>query len=222
MRSANSRTYFAAIVIFLVALLFLGWIFQMLMGSYLSKSAFSRLENQAQVMSDLTEAYYSQGSLSSMQFLFNLEIASQVADADSVICDAQGRILICSQNPTGCPHQGQILGGDLIARAQKNGKSTDTGIISGLYTEDRYVCAMTIRHNNAIIGYVLVSDPTADTIAVLDRIRDTFMVASLITVVIAVIVVMMMVVIAVIVVVMMVVIVMIVVVMMHSKLSFAS
>ena len=188
MRSANSRTYFAAIVIFLVALLFLGWIFQMLMGNYLSRSAFSRLENQAEVLSELTAAYYSQSSLSSMQFLFNLEIASQVADADAVICDAQGRILICSQNPTGCPHQGLILDGDLINRAKKNGKSSDTGIINGLYTEDRYVCAMTIRHKDAIIGYVLVSDPTADTVAVLDRIRDTFMVASMITVVIAVIV----------------------------------
>ena len=188
MRSANSRTYFAAIVIFLVALLFLGWIFQMLMGNYLSRSAFSRLENQAEVLSELTAAYYSQSSLSSMQFLFNLEIASQVADADAVICDAQGRILICSQNPTGCPHQGLILDGDLINRAKKNEKSSDTGIINGLYTEDRYVCAMTIRHKDAIIGYVLVSDPTADTVAVLDRIRDTFMVASMITVVIAVIV----------------------------------
>ena len=188
MRSANSRTYFAAIVIFLVALLFLGWVFQMLMGNYLSRSAFSRLENQAEVLSELTAAYYSQSSLSSMQFLFNLEIASQVADADAVICDAQGRILICSQNPTGCPHQGLILDGDLINRAKKNGKSSDTGIINGLYTEDRYVCAMTIRHKDAIIGYVLVSDPTADTVAVLDRIRDTFMVASMITVVIAVIV----------------------------------
>ena len=188
MKSVNSRIYFAATVIFMVALLFLGWIFQLLMGNYLSKNAFSRLENQAQVISDLTAAYYAQGSLSSIQYLFNLEIASQAADADAVICDAQGRILICSQNPTGCSHQGLILDGDLMTRAKKAGKSTDTGILSGLYTENRYVCAMTILHKDSIIGYVLVSDPTAETITLLDQISDTFMFASLITVVIAVIV----------------------------------
>ena len=44
MRSAHSRTYVAAIIIFLIALLLLGWILQLFMGSYLAKTAFSRLE----------------------------------------------------------------------------------------------------------------------------------------------------------------------------------
>ena len=188
MRSTTSRTFFAAIIIFLVALLFLGWILQLFMESYLAKSAFSRLENQAQVLSELTAAHYAQGSLSSIQYLFNLEIASRVADADAVICDADGKILLCSKNPMGCDHQGLTLNGDLINRAKKAGKSTDTGILNGLYTDNRYVCAMAIYHEKTVIGIVLVSDPTADTIAVLDRISNTFMFASLITVAIAVIV----------------------------------
>ena len=188
MRSANSRTYFAAIIIFLVALLFLGWILQVFMGNYLAKKAFSQLDNQAQVLSELTAAYYDQGSLSSIQYLFNLEIASRVADAQALICDNNGKILICSEDPMGCHHQGLTLDGDLLDRAKKTGKSTDTGILSGIYTDNRYVCAKAIRSGNTLIGIVLVSMPTTSTIAVLDRISDTFMFASLITAAIAVIV----------------------------------
>ena len=188
MRSANSRSYFAAIIIFLVALLFLGWILQVFMGNYLAKTAFSQLENQAQVLSELTAAYYEQGSLSSIQYLFNLEIASRVADADALICDSQGKILICSEEPMGCRHQGLTLNGDLLDRAKKTGKSTDTGVLSGIYTDNRYVCAKAIRSGNTLIGVVLVSTPASSTVAVLDRISDTFMFASLITVSIAVIV----------------------------------
>ena len=188
MRSANSRTYFAAIIIFLVALLFLGWILQVFMGNYLAKKAFSQLDNQAQVLSELTAAYYDQGSLSSIQYLFNLEIASRVADAQALICDNNGKILICSEDPMGCHHQGLTLDGDLLNRAKKTGKSTDTGILSGIYTDNRYVCAKAIRSGNTLIGIVLVSMPTTSTIAVLDRISDTFMFASLITAAIAVIV----------------------------------
>ena len=185
MCSANSRTYFAVIIIFLVALLFLGWILQLFMGNYLSKAAFSRLENQAQVLSELTSAYYEQGSLSSIQYLFNLEIAARAADADAVICDASGKILICSADPMGCQHTGVTIDGHLFDQAIRTGRSTDTGILTGLYTENRYVCAKAIYSGEKAVGVVLVSTPTAATIAVLDRISDTFLFASLITVVIS-------------------------------------
>ena len=88
MRSAHSRTYLSAIIIFLIALLFLGWVLQLFTGNFLAKSAFSRLQQQAQVLCDLSAAYYDQGELDSIQYLFNLEIASQAAAADAVICDA--------------------------------------------------------------------------------------------------------------------------------------
>ncbi len=187
MRSAYSRIYMAVIVVFLIALLFLGWVLQLFTGNFLAKSAFSKLEGQAQALSELTAAYHAQGSLSSIQYLFNLEIAARVSDADTLICDSQGKILICSQDPMGCSHKGLTLDGALIEQARRAGKSTDTGVFSGIYEENRYVCAAAVYNGETIVGFVLVSTPTADTIAVLDRISNSFMVASLITVVIAVI-----------------------------------
>ena len=186
MGSTSSRAYFAAIVIFLIALLFLGWVLQIFTGSYLTKTAFTRLSNQSRVISELTAAYYGQDDLTSIDYLFNLEIAARVAGADAVVCDSQGKILVCSQDPINCSHRGQTLDGDLIDQAKRTGQSTDTGIFSGLYEENRYVCARAVYHNSSLVGFIIVSTPTASTIAVLDKISNTFLVASLVTVCIAV------------------------------------
>ena len=185
MRSAHSRTYLSAIIIFLIALLFLGWVLQLFTGNFLAKSAFSRLQQQAQVLCDLSAAYYDQGELDSIQYLFNLEIASQAAAADAVICDAKGNILTCSRDPLGCTHRGLTINGALFDRAMRMGHSTDTGVLPGLYEENRYVCAQAIYSGKQAVGLVLVSTPTAQTMAVLDRISNSFLIASLITVVIS-------------------------------------
>jgi signal transduction histidine kinase len=185
MRSAHSRTYLSSILIFLIALLILGWILQLFTGNYLAKTAFSRLQQQAQVLSDLSAAYYDQGGLSSIQYLFNLEIASQAAAADAVVCDAKGNILTCSRDPLGCTHRNLTINGELFDRAMRMGHSTDTGVLPGLYEENRYVCAQVIYSGEQAVGLVLVSTPTAQTMQVLDRISDSFLVASLITVLIS-------------------------------------
>ena len=186
MRSAHSRTYLSAIIIFLIALLLLGGVLQLFTGNFLAKSAFSRLQQQAQVLCDLSAAYYDQGELDSIQYLFNLEIASQAAAADAVICDAKGNILTCSRDPLGCTHRGLTINGALFDRAMRMGHSTDTGVLPGLYEENRYVCARAVYHNSSLVGFIIVSTPTASTIAVLDKISNTFLVASLVTVCIAV------------------------------------
>ena len=179
MGSTRSRTYLAAIVIFLVALLLLGWVLQLFTEDYLAKQAFSRLENHAQLLSDLTKAYLSQGSLYSMQYLFNLEVACQAGEIDALICDPNGKILLCSNAPLGCEHQGITLKGELITKAMSRGSSQDTGMLKDLYPETRYVLAQNVRSGDAAIAIVLVSMPTAQTTAMIDRISDTFLLAAL-------------------------------------------
>jgi len=179
MGSTRSRTYLAAIVIFLVALLLLGWVLQLFTEDYLAKQAFSRLENHAQLLSDLTKAYLSQGSLYSMQYLFNLEVACQAGEIDALICDPNGKILLCSSAPLGCEHQGITLKGELITKAMSRGSSQDTGMLKDLYPETRYVLAQNVRSGDAAIAIVLVSMPTAQTTAMIDRISDTFLLAAL-------------------------------------------
>ena len=102
MKTTFSRTFFTAAIILLAAMLVLAVSFQILIRDFLTESTISDLKKEAQVISNLAAAYSIDGSLSSRDFLLNLDIASQVSDADAVICDANGTVVLCSDALQGC------------------------------------------------------------------------------------------------------------------------
>ena len=186
MKTTFSRTFFTAMFVLLLSLLAVGVFLRALLADYLNDSAFDRLKNDAQVISELAVAYRAGGSLDSMDFLINLDVASQVSDADSVICDETGRILVCSDSPLGCEHQSLSVGGDFMVEVLKTGQVTDTGIVQGLYEDTRYVCAVPIRSDGEDLGIVIVSRPVASTEAVLYKMTDIYVFLSVMVVLVSV------------------------------------
>ena len=189
MRSTFSRTFFPAALLLLTALLLVGTSFQMLVRNYLNQQALSGLENDGKAISSLASAYYTEGSLTRQEFLVNLSLASKVSDADAVIFDQNGKLIICSNAPFGCEHQGWTISPGYVRRVMEQGIARDTGIFSGLYTDVRYVVSVPILDARAGtgIGLVMVSSPMTATLAILDRMQDIYLLVSLATVVITVI-----------------------------------
>ena len=109
MKTTFSRTFSTAATILLLALLLLGMSFQMLVKDYLTENAFSTLQNDADVISNLAAAYSIDGSLSSRDFRLNLDVATQISGSDAIICNADGKIVICSDSPFGCEHQMLVI-----------------------------------------------------------------------------------------------------------------
>ena len=187
MKTTYSRTFLTSMVVLLLALLAVGVFLRALLDDYLTDTAFSRLEKDARVISDLTAAYYSEDSLNSMDYLMNLDIAGQLSDADAVICDENGTILLCSQEPLGCVHQGMTVGKGFLDKVYSAGYSKDVGIIQGLYKESRYVYAVPIRSaNGTALGMVLVSQSEAASKAVLHKMTDLYIALSCLVIIVAV------------------------------------
>ena len=186
MKSSFSRNFVTAATILLLTLVILGASFQLQVNDYMEDSTISGLQQDAAVISNLAAAYSVDGSLDSREFLLNLDIASQVTDADVVICDRDGYIILCSDALSGCEHQGLKLNGDYLKKVVENGTDTATGVIKGLYTDKRYVAAAPIASGSDTIGIVLVSTPTAATAQILNRISNIFLTASVFVVMIAV------------------------------------
>ncbi len=188
MKTTFGRTFSTAAAILLLALLVLGASFQSQVRSFLEDSTMADLQNDAKVISNLAAAYSIDGSLSSRDFLLNLDIASQVSDADAVICDARGTVILCSDALTGCEHQGLQVNEGYLKQVIKNGGHTDTGIIGGLYKENRYVVSTSIVSSDgkAVSGIVIVSTPTATTDKLLSQISRIFLSVALIVVLFAV------------------------------------
>ena len=187
MKTTYSRTFLTATVVLLLSLLMVGIFLRALLDDYLTDNAFDRLEKDATVISELAVAYYAEDSMSSMDFLMNLDIAGQVSDADTVICDHEGKIILCSEDPLGCEHQGLAVGQDYLKKVMRSGSATDTGVIEGLYEYSRFVYAMPIRLTDGTdLGIVIVSQPVTATKAVLHKMTDLFILLSILVVTVSV------------------------------------
>ena len=189
MKTTFSRTFSTAATILLLALLLLGTTFQYLVQDYLNKNTLSDLRKDADLIAKLATAYSVDGSLTSMDFILNLDVASQISDADAVILSTRGEVLLCSNALFGCHHQGMFLDdAAYLDQVIQNGYDSFTGTIAGLYEEPRYVVSVPIlsESGSRVVGIIIVSTPTAGTNAMMQRISNLFLSASLIVVLIAV------------------------------------
>ena len=171
MKTTFSRFFLTALTLLMVALLLVGASFRLLVENYMEESAVEGLRSDAQVISGLASVYISDDSLGTMEFLMNLDVASQVSGADAVICNSAGRIILCSDSPRGCNHQGMVVNEAYLRRVQQEGCTLDTTTIEHLYEDSRYVVSMPILDGNGTFqGIVMVSSPTASTQTVLEKI----------------------------------------------------
>ena len=144
------------------------------------------LQQIAVVIAKLAAAYSAVNNLSSRELLLNLDVVSQVTDADVVVCDAEGYIMICSEALTGCNHEGMQVNKEYFTQVVANGGHTATGRINGLYADQRYIAASPVLYNGEPRGIVIVSSPTARTDQILNRISNIFLTASVFVVLISV------------------------------------
>ena len=189
MRSTFSRTFFSAAMVLLMAMLLIGTSFQALVQDYLTDQAMEGLKNDGNAISALASAYYTEGTLNHEDFLVNLSFVSQVSQADAVICDSTGRLVLCSRAPFGCGHQGMMVSQDFLQEVFQAGYVTSTGIIQGLYEEERFVAAVPITDGSGHgVGIVIMSTPMTQVTEILQKISDTYLFVSVLAVLLAVVV----------------------------------
>ena len=186
MKTSFSRSFFMAATTLLLALTILGASFQIQVNNYMEDSTVDGLRQDASVIANLAAAYSVDGNLSSRELLLNLDIISQVTEADVVICDSQGYIILCSDALTGCDHQGWQLNADYLNKVIENGGDSATGVIKSLYDDQRYVVSVPIISDSEAKGIVIVSSPTAATSQILNRISNIFLTAEVFVVLISV------------------------------------
>ena len=187
MRSTFSRTFFSAAMVLLMAMLLIGTSFQALVRDYLTDQAMEGLKNDGNAISALASAYYTENTLNHEDFLVNLSFVSQVSQADAVICDSTGRLVLCSRAPFGCGHQGMVVSRDFLTEVFSTGCITSTGIVEGLYEDARFVAAVPIVDGNGYgVGIVIVSTPMEQVNRILQKISDTYLFVSVVTVLLAV------------------------------------
>ena len=181
MKTTFSRTFSTTVMILFMALILVGTSFQALVEDYLTDSAVTDLQQNSDAIANLASAYCSEGSLLNRDFMVNLDVASRVSGADTIIFGTDGRALLCSEVLTGCSHHGLRLSDSYLTKVLKNGGDVATGTIPHLYEEPRFVVSSLIRDytTGEPLGIVVVSRPTYDTSVIMSKISNIFLMVSL-------------------------------------------
>ena len=185
MKTTSGRIFLTVTAVLLISLISVGFALRSMVKDYLTDNTFSQLEHDANVVSQLASSYYAEGSLSAMDFLINLDVASKTSQSDAVICDATGQILLCSAEPFGCQHQGLYVGSDYLKKVVRKGSLRDTGVIQGLYSDDRYICSVPIRSGGAVMGIAILSQTVDTNEALLGKLTDIYIFLSVLAIVLA-------------------------------------
>ncbi|MBE7002475.1 MAG: HAMP domain-containing histidine kinase [Ruminococcaceae bacterium] len=190
MKTTFSRAFFTAAIILLAALLLVGASFQALVRNMLVRQTENNLKDDCATVAGLATAYYAQSAVSKQDFFVNLSIATRVSGADAVICDSRGRLVLCSDSPLGCSHQGMVIQENYLQQVFQEGVVSDMGLVQGLYEEARYVVGMPIldASGQQPVGLVLLSTPVNKAMALLDKLSDSYLLVSVVVVLVAVIV----------------------------------
>ena len=181
MKTTFGRTFSTTILILFLALILVGTSFQALVEDYLTESAVADLQQNCDTLANLASAYCSEGPLLNRDFMVNLDVASRVSDADAIIFNADGRVLLCSDVLTGCSHQGLRLNDAYLSKVLQNGGDVATGTVPQLYDEPRFVVSTVFKDDitGKPLGIVVVSRPTYDTSAIMTKISNIFLMVSL-------------------------------------------
>ena len=189
MKTSFSRNFSTTAAILLLSLIILFASFQILAKDYVTETTITDLQHDANFISELASSYAIDNSLTSREFLLNLDVASRISNSDTVICDTEGRVVQCSNSMLGNQWKGLRLNQEYLQKVLSKGGDTATGVIRGLYQDSRYVVSTPIKGPEGNIGIVIVSTPTKTTSQILTRVSHIFLAASLFVVLVSVLVV---------------------------------
>ena len=185
MKSSFSRTFFPAVILLLLALSGVGLLFQFLTKNIMENKTMERLKTEAQTVSALASAYYSADTMDTDDFFMNITVASKVSGSDALICNRLGQLVLCSDAPMGCEHQGLSISSDYLNNVIASGCRMDTGVIQGLYDEARHVVSVPIFSKQGnVLGIVVVSSPISQSAKLLNSMARIYLFSSLAAVVI--------------------------------------
>lgn len=187
MKTTFSRQFTMIAALLLLCMLVTGVSFLTLMRSSLQEQAIDTLRGNAQAVASLACAYDSAGELeSNWDFRMSLSFFSEIGDAEALICDETGTVLLCSCSELNCSHLGKTVDPDFTA-AISRGEAPQTDRLDGIYDEPRYITGVCISADTTgeTIGYVIASTAMTRTLELISHSGTLFLYPALIVIVIS-------------------------------------
>ncbi len=143
------------------------------------------LHSTAQSVSVLLDAY-SVAYLSSWDFRTNLSVAAAASDNDILICDSEGKVLICSRELQRCDHIGRSIGKSTAKNVLESGYERVDLDATRLYDEGRIAIAIpAVTDSGLLLGIVVVSVEQSSLSALTGKTLRIFSITALLVLLVA-------------------------------------
>lgn len=179
MKSSFSRNFYPAVIVLIIALCTVGLLFQVLARNILKEQTLDRLKSEAQTVSKLLSAHYENGMPSHNDLFMDISVITHATNTNTVICDTTGVLVLCSDAPMGCEHQGRQFNTEFVYKVFSSGCVTGTGYLRQLYPDVRYSAAVPIIDSQGHpLGIVISSSPIRGTLDVLRSMTNMYMISG--------------------------------------------
>lgn len=188
MKTTFSRQFALIAALLLVCMIFTGVSFRFLMLGYLKTDKKETLSADAAAVASLAEAYDSTGELEeNWDFRLSLSLFSDVGEAEALVCDENGFVVLCSCDEFNCEHIGQQVDANLITEIDANGETFRVGTLAGIHDGRRYIAGRPIVANDTdeTIGYVIISSDMTQITDFMQRSSSLFFYVAIIVLVLA-------------------------------------
>lgn len=165
MKTTYRRLFTMIAALLLVCMFITGISFFVLMLNSVRDEKKEALIQDAKVAAQLAQAYDTAGAMESdWSFRLSLATVGTISGTDMLVCDPDGTVLLCTDNPFDCEHIGAVLAEDLLTEL-KSGSAFRTGSVPGLYAEKRFLVGIPIESETTgdVSGYMVVSAPMSET-----------------------------------------------------------
>lgn len=159
--------------IILISITFLGMMLLLFSARYFGnekQKTLSTLLDEAAALSERTYNAESNTFENGTTLRAGYTIMAGASDAVVFLCDANGKVLLCSEEPP-CIHTGATVSQSVMKQAW-GGRVAEQGTLGGLYKDRYYTVSQTLKTDDGLVYGVLFASSSADTLT--SYLQDVF------------------------------------------------
>ncbi len=187
MKTAFSRQLALTAGMILLSFVLLGCSFTSLFYSYMLRNEKTALSTNAEAVASYVSTQNTLAQIDDWELRLSVSYGANVSDTDVLITDLNGTVTLCSCNQFVCDHVGKTVPSDMLQNMSADGYAYATGVLSGVYTDERYLYGVPVMSasTDELLGYVVVSTATKDMSDMMTRIIGLFLLTAIVVLVIA-------------------------------------
>ncbi len=187
MKTVFSRQLGLMAGMLLLSFVLLGGSFTSLFYNHMLKEEKASLSHNAEAVSSYVSTQSTLSQIDDWELRLSVSYGANVSDTDVLITDPTGVVTLCSCNQFICDHMGKTVPSDMLSNMSADGYAYATGVLSGVYTDERYLYGVPVMSaaTEELLGYVVVSTATKDMSDMMSRIIGLFLLTAILVLVVA-------------------------------------